>query len=85
MMETILNLGLNDRPWKDSRRGAAIRRSRGTRYRRFVQMYAAVVFDLPKAPFEATLEEARRESAPPATSTCRCRRSSHWWRASRRT
>ncbi|HVX89287.1 MAG TPA: PEP/pyruvate-binding domain-containing protein, partial [Gemmatimonadales bacterium] len=56
MMETILNLGLNDHTV------AALERESGNRtfawdsYRRFVQMYAAVVFDLPKAPFDQMLE-----------------------------
>jgi pyruvate,orthophosphate dikinase len=59
MMETILNLGLNDRTVE----GLAARNGQPAFawdcYRRFLQMYAAVVFDLPKAPFEHMLEEAR--------------------------
>ena len=59
MMETILNLGLNDRTVE----GLAARSGNPAFawdcYRRFLQMYASVVFDLPKAPFEAMLEEAR--------------------------
>src|SRR5690349_6358005 len=56
MMETILNLGLND----DTVEGLA-RESRNPQfawdsYRRFVQMYGGVVFGLPKRPFDAMLE-----------------------------
>ncbi|HTK56249.1 MAG TPA: pyruvate, phosphate dikinase, partial [Gemmatimonadales bacterium] len=56
MMETILNLGLNDNTV------AALAKASGNAvfawdsYRRFVQMYAAVVFDLPKAPFDQMIE-----------------------------
>ncbi|MEP6589573.1 MAG: pyruvate, phosphate dikinase [Gemmatimonadota bacterium] len=60
MMETILNLGLNDQTVE----GLASRSNNPAFawdcYRRFVQMYAAVVFNLPKPPFESLLEEARR-------------------------
>src|SRR5690349_24612130 len=56
MMETILNLGLND----DTVEGLA-KQSRNPQfawdsYRRFVQMYGGVVFGLPKRPFDAMLE-----------------------------
>ncbi|HET9134383.1 MAG TPA: pyruvate, phosphate dikinase [Gemmatimonadales bacterium] len=58
MMETILNLGLNDITVE----GLATRSGNPAFawdcYRRFVQMYAAVVMDLPKAPFEHLTEEA---------------------------
>ncbi len=59
MMETILNLGLND----ETVRGL-IARSDNPRfaydsYRRFVQMYGDVVFDLGKEPFEEVLAEVK--------------------------
>jgi len=59
MMETILNLGLND----ESVQGL-IAHSKNPRfaydsYRRFVQMYGDVVFDLGKEPFEEVLAEAK--------------------------
>jgi len=67
MMDTVLNLGLNDQTIQ-----GLIRRSRNPRfaydsYRRFVQMYADVVLGLkPKAtgehdPFEEILESKKRE------------------------
>ncbi|MEO8225816.1 MAG: pyruvate, phosphate dikinase [Gemmatimonadota bacterium] len=60
MMETILNLGLND----DTVAGLAAQ-SRNPQfawdsYRRFVQMYSSVVFDMPKKAFDA-LTDARKE------------------------
>ena len=63
MMETILNLGLNDEHGRGTRRRrAAMPQFAYDSYRRFVQMYGVVVFDLPKAPFEALLE-ARKQQA----------------------
>ncbi|MES2123096.1 MAG: pyruvate, phosphate dikinase [Gemmatimonadota bacterium] len=60
MMETILNLGLNDRTVEGLASRSGNPAFAWDCYRRFVQMYAAVVFNLPKAPFEALLEESRR-------------------------
>ncbi len=62
MMETILNLGLND----DTVDGLAAQ-SRNPQfawdsYRRFVQMYGGVVFGLPKKPFDAMLEERKKRA-----------------------
>ncbi len=59
MMETILNLGLNDRTVEGLASRSGNPAFAWDCYRRFLQMYAAVVFDLPKAPFDAMLEEAR--------------------------
>jgi pyruvate,orthophosphate dikinase len=61
MMDTILNLGLNDKTV------AALEAMSGNpafawdSYRRFVQMYASVVFDLPKKGFEHLLDAARQQ------------------------
>ncbi len=59
MMETILNLGLNDRTVE----GLALRGNNPAFawdcYRRFVQMFAAVVFGMPKSSFEVLLDEAK--------------------------
>ncbi len=60
MMETILNLGLND----ETVEGLAVQSANAAfawdSYRRFVQMYASVVFDLPRTPMDRRLEERRR-------------------------
>ncbi|MGH7645998.1 MAG: pyruvate, phosphate dikinase [Gemmatimonadales bacterium] len=59
MMETILNLGLNDDTVRGLLAGSKNPRFAYDSYRRFVQMYGAVVFDLGKAPFAEVLEEFR--------------------------
>lgn len=57
MMETILNLGLNDVTVEGLARQSGNASFAWDSYRRFVQMYGSVVFDLPKKPFEEILEE----------------------------
>lgn len=63
MMDTILNLGIND----DIARGIAKltgdARFAFDAYRRFVTMYADVVLDVPKERIEALLDETRRQVA----------------------
>ncbi|MBA3658706.1 MAG: pyruvate, phosphate dikinase [Gemmatimonadales bacterium] len=56
MMETILNLGLNDTTVEGLTRQSGNPGFAWDSYRRFVQMYGTVVFDLPKVPFEQCLE-----------------------------
>ncbi len=60
MMETILNLGLNDVTVEGLKAESGNAQFAYDSYRRFVQMYGVVVFDLPKAPFEALLEARKR-------------------------
>ena len=60
MMETILNLGLNDDTVQGLVAGSANARFAYDSYRRFVQMYGDVVFDLGKEPFEEVLHDVRR-------------------------
>jgi len=62
MMETILNLGLNDATVEGLIAGSKNPRFAYDTYRRFVQMYGDVVFDLGKEPFAEVLDEfkARR-------------------------
>jgi pyruvate, orthophosphate dikinase len=60
MMETILNLGLNDETVEGLVAGSANPRFAYDSYRRFVQMYGDVVFDLGKDPFEEVLDELKR-------------------------
>ena len=59
MMETILNLGLNDETIEGLIAGSKNPRFAYDSYRRFVQMYGDVVFDLGKEPFEEVLTEAK--------------------------
>ncbi|HXI63227.1 MAG TPA: pyruvate, phosphate dikinase [Gemmatimonadales bacterium] len=60
MMETILNLGLNDETVEGLVAGSANPRFAYDSYRRFVQMYGDVVFDLGKDPFEEVLAELKQ-------------------------
>ncbi len=60
MMETILNLGLNDETVRGLLAGSGNPRFAYDSYRRFVQMYGDVVFDLGKEPFQQVLEEFKR-------------------------
>src|ERR687891_2719819 len=60
MMETILNLGLNDATVQGLLAGSKNPRFAYDSYRRFVQMYGDVVFDLGKAPFEQILDEHKQ-------------------------
>src|SRR5713226_6366910 len=57
MMETILNLGLNDQTVQGLIAATKNPRFAYDSYRRFVQMYGDVVFDLGKEPFEEVLAE----------------------------
>src|SRR3989441_13203828 len=60
MMETILNLGLNDETVQGLVEGSKNPRFAYDSYRRFVQMYGDVVFDLGKEPFTEVLDEFKR-------------------------
>src|SRR5213593_2183444 len=60
MMETILNLGLNDDTVQGLVAGSKNPRFAYDSYRRFVQMYGDVVFDLGREPFEEVLAEFRQ-------------------------
>ncbi|HXQ28099.1 MAG TPA: pyruvate, phosphate dikinase [Gemmatimonadales bacterium] len=60
MMESILNLGLNDDTVGGLIASSGDARFAYDSYRRFVQMYGDVVFELGKGPFETLLEKARR-------------------------
>src|SRR5271156_475215 len=55
MMETILNLGLNDKSVVGLARATQNERFAYDAYRRFVQMYSSVVIGLPKEDLEARL------------------------------
>ncbi len=59
MMETILNLGLNDTTVEGLARQSGNPQFAWDSYRRFVQMYSSVVFELPRRGFDALLEVAK--------------------------
>jgi len=62
MMETILNLGLNDTTVEGLTQQSGNPGFAWDSYRRFVQMYGSVVFDLSKRPFEQVLEGYKQRS-----------------------
>ncbi|MCC7326381.1 MAG: pyruvate, phosphate dikinase [Burkholderiales bacterium] len=65
MMDTVLNIGLNDEVVEGLARLSGDRRFAFDAYRRLVQMFATVVLGLPGEPFEAELAKyrARRKVA----------------------
>jgi pyruvate,orthophosphate dikinase len=63
MMETILNLGLNDVTVAALAKESGNAQFAWDSYRRFVQMYGIVVLDLPKASFEGMLETRKKKAS----------------------
>jgi pyruvate,orthophosphate dikinase len=60
MMETILNLGLNDRSVQGLAASVNNERFAYDAYRRFVQMYSSVVMELPKGDLEERLHAMKQ-------------------------
>ncbi len=60
MMDTVLNLGLNDRSVKGLAKATDDERFAYDSYRRFIAMYARIVMGADGEPFEALLDDARR-------------------------
>ena len=61
MMDTVLNLGLNDDTVEGLARAAGDERFAWDSYRRFIQMYADVVLELDHGAFEEALEVAKED------------------------
>jgi pyruvate,orthophosphate dikinase len=61
MMETVLNLGLNDVAVEGLSAGTGNARFAWDAYRRFIQMYSSVVQNLPKHDFEERVSEVRKK------------------------
>jgi len=61
MMETILNLGLNDASVEGLAKATKNERFAYDAYRRFVQMYSSVVVGLPKGDLEARLRKLKSD------------------------
>ncbi|GBD43283.1 Pyruvate, phosphate dikinase [bacterium HR40] len=61
MMDTVLNLGLNDETVEGLARASGDRRFAYDSYRRFIQMYGDVVLGVDHYLFEDALEELKRE------------------------
>ncbi len=69
MMDTVLNLGLNDVTVEALAKQTGNARFAFDAYRRFLGMYANVVLELDREPFEHFLSEARRSSGARDDST----------------
>lgn len=61
MMDTILNLGLNDEVVKTVRDNTNNERFAMDSYRRFIQMFSDVVMEIPKSKFERILDDIKEE------------------------
>jgi pyruvate,orthophosphate dikinase len=61
MMDTVLNLGLNDRTVRGLARSARNERFAWDSYRRFIQMYGNVVLDIDHHHFEELLDQLKDE------------------------
>ena len=59
MMDTILNLGLNDKTVKGLAKGTNNERFAYDSYRRFIQMYSDVVMELSKSDFERIIDKIK--------------------------
>lgn len=59
MMDTILNLGLNDKTVKGLAKGTNNERFAYDSYRRFIQMYSDVVMEIPKSNFEKMIDKVK--------------------------
>ncbi|MEZ5284130.1 MAG: pyruvate, phosphate dikinase, partial [Vicinamibacterales bacterium] len=60
MMDTILNLGLNDAAVEGLKRRTSNGRFAFDSYRRFIQMFGSVVLEIPKAAFEHEFESIKK-------------------------
>ncbi len=69
MMDTILNLGLNDQSVKGLIKATNNERFAYDAYRRFVQMYGNVVLNINKVKFEQVLAEYKQQVGPKAKDT----------------
>ena len=63
MMDTILNVGLNDQTVKGLASRTADERFALDSYRRLMQMFGSVVLTIPKADFESALDEIKRKNS----------------------
>jgi pyruvate, orthophosphate dikinase len=61
MMETVLNVGLNDYSVKGLAEAAGDERFAWDSYRRLIQMFGKTVLDIPGEAFEQRLEQAKRD------------------------
>ena len=72
MMDTVLNLGLNDKSVKGLAASTGDERFAYDSYRRFISMYGRIVLGIDGALFEHPFEDAKRTAG--VTQRCRARR-----------
>jgi pyruvate, orthophosphate dikinase len=69
MMDTVLNLGLNDQSVVGLATQTRNERFAWDAYRRFVQMFGKIVLDIPGDRFEEKLDQAKERKGPDAKDT----------------
>ena len=69
MMDTVLNLGLNDHSVQGLVEQTSNDRFAWDAYRRFVQMFGKIVLDIPGDRFKEKLDEAKAAKGPDAKDT----------------
>jgi pyruvate, orthophosphate dikinase len=69
MMDTVLNLGLNDQSVEGLARQTSNDRFAWDAYRRFVQMFGKIVLDIQGDRFEEKLDQAKERKGPDAKDT----------------
>ena len=69
MMDTVLNLGLNERSMAGLAEGTGDLRFARDAYRRFIQMFGKIVMDVPGDAFEHALDEAKHAKGEGAQDT----------------
>ncbi|HVE75706.1 MAG TPA: PEP/pyruvate-binding domain-containing protein, partial [Actinomycetota bacterium] len=62
MMDTVLNLGMNDKAVKGLAASARSERFAYDSYRRFIQMFGKIVMDIPAEEFEEALTKAKKDA-----------------------
>ncbi|MCA1839123.1 MAG: pyruvate, phosphate dikinase [Actinomycetota bacterium] len=60
MMDTVLNLGMNDKSVKGLARVSGKERFAYDAYRRFIQMFGNIVMDIPKEQFDEVFDKAKK-------------------------
>ena len=84
MMDTVLNLGLNDETVEGLAERSSDRRFAFVSYRRFIQMYGSVVLGIDHHYFEELLENYKLAAAPSSTPTSRPKAGKAWSGSTRR-
>ena len=79
MMDTILNLGLNDETVQGLIKSSGNERFAWDSYRRFIQMFSNVVLGADHANFEAILEQKKKEKGVALDSELTADDQKIWW------